>query len=153
MHSMFKTGFQCLRFTRQSLCSSTLRTGKTEGEVLSICLSSAQRVFEQRHWSPGPCKHSVFETGFQCLRFTRQSLCSSTLRTGKTDVRTSLSVTPALHAAFKRVFERRHWSPGLGKQSIYTTGFQCRVPRSDSEGSALERRAGMLVPHDTGVYL
>jgi hypothetical protein len=56
------------------------------GEVLSFRLSSAERVFEHRHWSPGLGMHSIYTTGFQCLRFTMQSLRTITLRTGKTDL-------------------------------------------------------------------
>jgi hypothetical protein len=112
-------------------------------------LSSAQRVFERRHWSPGLCQHSIYTTGFQC-RVPRsatqgnhyiQLRCALERRTGLL----SKSVSPALHAAFKRVFERRHWSPGFGTHERYKTGFQCRVPRRDSEGCALERQRGTCV--------
>jgi hypothetical protein len=83
---MLETGFQCLRLTGQSLGSIALRTGMTD--KIPVCLSSAERVFECRHWSPGLGKYSVFQTGFQCLRFRK-------LRTGKTE-KGKRSLNPSL---------------------------------------------------------
>jgi hypothetical protein len=78
--------------------SIALRTGMTDGSTLQIRLSSAQRVFEHRHWSPGLGTHERYKTGFQCLRFTRQPMNSIALRTGKTE-KGEHSPNPSLQCA------------------------------------------------------
>jgi hypothetical protein len=88
-----------------------------------------------RHWSPGLCQHSIYTTGFQCLRFHNAIAENNYAAHWKDGKGGELFIC---HSSAERVFERRHWSPGLCKHSIYF--LDARVPLCGSEGIFVDAR-------------